>query len=371
MTSWNISASLPVSYSIKSIPGLWDTSNVELSSYCPARRALLAIDTKVSQLYLPVIERYFQHHQIAYRIVLIDGVETSKNMDNLLLLLTEMEQFGIPRNSVPVIAIGGGVIADLVGTAATLYRRGVPFIRVPTTLLGIVDVSVAIKNGINFLERRNRLGSYYYPVVSLFDKAWLQTLPSNEVSSGMGEILKMGIIKDAHLFGLLERHGAELLSNKFQHPVAEEVIGLAIEGMRVELQDNLLEKNLKRIVDFGHSFSPIIEMRSLTDLTVPSLLHGEAVTLDGIFSCLICLNRGMLSPLEVDRVIQTAKKCGLPTYHPSFAEPTLLWEALTDTSKHREAQNLPAPTTIGTATFINDLTYQEVVSAVKIFKELE
>jgi 3-dehydroquinate synthase len=235
----------------------------------------------------------------------------------------------------------------------------------------MVDVSVAIKNGINFLERRNRLGSYYPPVASLFDKTWLQTLPATEMSSGMGEILKMGIIKDAHLFGLLEQHGADLLFSKFQHQVAEEVIGLAIEGMRIELQDNLLEKNLKRIVDFGHSFSPIIEMRSLTDSTVPSLLHGEAVTLDGIFSCLICLNRKMLSFSEVERVIRTAKKCGLPTYHPSFIEPTLLWEALTDTSKHREAQNLPVPTTIGAATFINDLTYQEVVNAVETFKELQ
>ena len=367
---WEINTSLPVSYQVKNCPDLFGFNNLELASYCPVDRTLLVIDDKVAQLYLPMIEKYFAHHEITYQMVIIDGVETNKDLPNLRIILQAMEQFGMNRKSEPLIGIGGGVIQDLVGLAASLYRRGIPYIRVPTTLLGIVDVSVAAKVGINYLDRRNRLGGYYPPQAALLDKSFIATLPEIEISSGLGEIFKMAIIKDAHLFELLEQHGAQLLSGKFTHACSDEVINLAVQGMKEELENNLWEKNLKRCVDFGHSFSPIIEMRSLVDGAVPSLTHGYAVALDCMLSCIICCTRGMLDPLDTIRVIKVAKSLGLPTYHPSFGEPTLLWEALMDTCKHRNGdQNLPAPTQLGQYTFINDLTYQEVVAAAHSLKE--
>ena len=303
---------------------------------------------------------------------MINATEKNKNVDTLLYLLGEIENLGPNRKNEPLIAVGGGVLLDIVGMAASLYRRGIPYIKVPTTLLGIVDASVGVKTGINFKDRRNRLGTYFPPLVAYLDMTFLKTLDDIEISSGLGEILKLAVIKDLKLFQILEDHGNELYKTKFINcSYSEKVISLSIKGMRDELQDNLWEKNLKRFVDFGHSFSPIPEMRSLTDQNVPTLTHGQAVTLDVIFSSVISYSRNMLSRIEVSRIMNTAFNMGLPTMHIYFTNPDILMEALNDTIKHRNgSQNLPIPTTIGSAVFINDLTYEDIRVASKMMMEL-
>ncbi len=363
MKTWTINTSLPINYIVKNSPGIFDIKNNDILDCCSTKRAVVVIDNKVSNLYLKTIKNYFDHHQITYRLVVINGVETEKNLTSLIYLLEEIEKFGTSRKSEPIIAIGGGVILDVAGLAATLYRRGIPYIRVPTTLLGIIDVSVAAKTGINFEDRRNRLGSYYPPLASYLDKAFLKTLEEIEISSGLGEILKMAVIK-------LETHGKILLDTKFDCEHADDVINFAIQDMKEELENNLWEKNLKRIVDFGHSFSPIIEMRSLADKNVKALTHGQAVTLDIIFSSILSYKRNMLAKEDVLKIMRVAKSMALPTYHESFADHLLLFESLQDTIKHRNGdQNLPVPTSIGTAVFINDLTYDEIVDAALLFSE--
>lgn len=369
-----VNTSLPVNYHLKTLPDVFDVNDLSVLSYgnqTANRKRLLVIDSEVSKFYLNKIKTYFNHHKIHYHIVLLPGGEDNKNLDNLLYLLEEIEKFGISRKSEPIIGIGGGVILDILGLASTLYRRGVPYIRVPTTLLGLVDVSVAAKTGINFMGRRNRLGSYYPPIAILLDKTFLQTVPSHEISSGLGEILKMAVIKDAYLFDIIEKHSQTLLNTKFNCEYADEVIERSIEGMRVELEPNLWEKNLKRIVDFGHSFSPIIEMRSITDNSVPTLTHGEAVALGVIFSMALAYHRKLSSYKDLERVVKTAKSMGLPTYHPSFANKSILLEALNDTIKHRDGnQNLPVPNGIGNPVFINDLKIDELDSVINIFNQI-
>jgi 3-dehydroquinate synthase len=166
----------------------------------------------------------------------------------------------------------------------------VPYIKVPTTLIGLIDASVGAKTGVNFDIRRNRLGTYYPPLVAYLDSSFLATLPEIEISSGLGEVLKMAVIKDASLFTLLDNHAEDLLSNKiYLSEHASELISRAVQGMKVELENNLWESNLKRCVDFGHSFSPIIEMRSLEKNSFDPLTHGQAVTLDVIFSSVLSL----------------------------------------------------------------------------------
>jgi 3-dehydroquinate synthetase len=367
MSSWKISTKLEVEYEIKCSPDLFSTDNTDIIQYCN-NKTLIVIDEIVSKFYLKTIQKYFSHHNIKHHIVIINGVEENKNLDNLIFALKEFEQFGIQRRE-PVIAIGGGVTCDIVGLAANLYRRGIPYIRIPTTLLGLVDVSVAAKTGINFENRRNRLGTYYPPIATFLCKNFLKTLPEIEISSGLGEVLKMAVSKDEKLFGLLEHNGADLLNSKLEHECADELIERSIQGMKEELKNNLWEKNLARIVDFGHSFSPIIEMRSLESNN--KLTHGQAVTLDVIFSCIISNIRGMMTLKDIQRVIVTAKNMSLPTYHKSFTEPSLLIEALNDTIKHRNGkQNLPIPTSIGDCIFLNDVSNEEIIRATKIFGEL-
>jgi 3-dehydroquinate synthetase len=367
--SWSIETQLPISFKIKNSPDIFSLANkdlLEFGSSDPGSRRLVVIDRNICKYYLEQVSNFFKFHSIDTHVVAVDATEEDKNLDTLLVILREMENFGILRRSEPLIAIGGGVLLDVAGMAAGMYRRGIPYIRVPTTLVGLIDASVGAKTGINFEVRRNRLGSYYPPIASYLDMTFLKTLPSIEISSGLGEILKMAVIKDHFLFELLEKNGARLVQNSFADcECANEVLNRAVDGMKIELEKNLWEKDLKRAVDFGHSFSPIIEMRSLETNEYEPLTHGQAVAIDVIFSCVISFKRKLLPRSELIRILRTARQMNLPTKHELFENPLIILESLNDTKKHRNGdQNLPIPTSIGKYSFINDLDLVEIKATV-------
>ena len=366
--SWKLSTQQDVSYEVIIDTELFDDHNCQLSDVL-GNRVLVFIDDTVSDLYFGRIISYFDARKIDAKYVTVKGDESEKNLEALLLILREIENFGVDRRNEPVLAIGGGVVCDVVGLAAALYRRGIPYVRIPTTLLGMVDVSVAAKVAINWEDRRNRLGAYYPPDYTFIDTNFLPTVDPTDISSGMGEIFKIALIKDKELFHILEGEGRRLLHNKFGDEVGKEVIGKACEDMLEELEPNLWEKNLKRCVDFGHSFSPIIEMRSLTNPNVDTLTHGQAVTLDCIFSSVLAMRRGLFYEINLERVIRTAHIMDLPVRHPSFFDSLLLYESLQDTTKHRNGnQNLPVPVGIGEYTFLNDVTYNEIVETIEEYR---
>ena len=372
MTEYTINTSIPINYKIKNCKNIFDVNNSDLlysNSDVYSNKRLIIVDEKIYKLYGNQIKKYIDVKNIYHKIIVIESEEIYKTDDKLIWLLEEIENFNLNRRNEPIICIGGGVTLDIVGLASSMYRRGVPYIRVPTTLLGIVDVSVAAKTAVNFKNRRNRLGSYYPPILSLIDKSFIYTQNLTDISSGMGEILKMAVIKNYDLFEILEKYGNDLLLNKFHHEFADQTIDLSIKGMIEELENNLWEKDLKRLVDFGHTFSPIIEMRSLgTDC---ELKHGQAVTLDVIFSSIISYKRNYLSYESLIRIINTAKNIGLPTKHDYFFNFSFLIESLNDAIKHRNgSQNIPIPLKIGEGDFLNDLTESEINDAIKFYKTL-
>jgi len=365
MGSWVIEAHLPVSFKIKNSPNIFSPSNndlLECGSQGAGSRRLVIIDRNICKYYLADVEKYFMTNKVDIHIVAIDATEADKNLNTLLIILHEMENFGVLRRQEPIIAIGGGVLLDIVGLASGLYRRGVPYIRVPTTLVGLIDASVGVKTGINFDVRRNRLGGYYAPVAAYLDVAFLNTLPALEISSGFGEILKMAVIKDSILFSLLERNSMKFANKNFLDcEELDEILNRAVDGMVSELNDNLWEKDLKRVVDFGHTFSPTIEMRSIEDRAYKNLTHGQAVTLDVIFSSIISMRRNLLSRKDIIRIMSVARSLDLPTNHELFVDPLALIESLNDTQRHRDGnQNLPIPIGIGNYIFINDLSFEEI-----------
>jgi 3-dehydroquinate synthase len=260
-------------------------------------------------------------------------------------------------------------LLDIGGLAASLYRRGIPYIKVPTTLLSIVDASVGVKTSINHFGRRNRLGSYYAPVASYLDKTFLRTLPEKEIIYAMGEILKMAVAKSEHLFNLLEDNIETHIKNKFlSDGKSDEIISISINDMIEELEPNLWEKNLIRLVDFGHSFSPLAEMNSLEEHTVRNLAHGEAVALDVIFSSCLSYHRKLLSYADLKRIISLARRMKIEIYHSSFSDPILMWEGLQDTMKHRNNnQNLPVPVKLGKSIFLNDVTFDDIIKTTEIY----
>ena len=327
-------------------------------------RLMVIIDEQVDDLYGDRIRRFWHRSHITPIMVRARCDEHTKNMATLTRILEKMAGESLLRRAEPVIAIGGGILLDIAGLAANLYRRGVPYIRIPTTLVGLVDAGIGAKTGVNGFSQRNRIGTYYPPLASFIDISFLATLPVQELRNGFSEILKLAIVVDRQLFELVEIHGEDLLETRFQgHPAADDVIQRAITGMAAQLDGNLWEQNLARYVDFGHSFSPFIEMKS-RDTDEP-LSHGEAVILDVYLSCVIANNRGMLADRELRRVCDVMDGLGLKAFHPLFSDMDMLGAALEEITTHRNGrQNCPLPTEIGRATFYNDIGEADLAQAV-------
>ena len=334
-----------------------------------SKRRLVFVDSEVFIHFIHDIDSYFNNKNIEAKIIPVECSEAGKDLETLMFVLQNTERFNLLRRNEPIIAIGGGVLLDIIGFAASIFRRGVPYIKVPTTLLGMIDASVGAKTSINHFGRRNRLGSYYPAIQTVIDKRFLQTLKINEIYFSLGEIIKMAVIKDAGLFSVLEDNIDACIRDKFLNDKSDIIIETSIHDMLDELEPNLWEKDLKRCVDFGHSFSPLLEMNSLEDNSVYSLSHGEAVALDVLFSCAIAKHRNLMSEEDLGRVVAMCDKCHLKTHHPYFDDSLILWDSLLDTVRHRDGhQNLPIPVGIGKHTFINDLTLGEIKSVIEGIK---
>ncbi|AUG99043.1 2-epi-5-epi-valiolone synthase [Prodigiosinella confusarubida] len=368
--SWTIASSLPVNYSVEVVPALFSTENPKLYNLCKNNnshgiRVLVFIDKEVSRIHGENIKGYLDYYKIDSSLVELEGDEDSKNIEHVLQVAREIADSGLLRRSEKIIAIGGGVVMDVVGFTANLYRRGVPYIRIPTTLMGQIDAGIGIKTGINYQDHKNRLGTYYSPVASLIDPTFLGTVSQRHITNGVSEIIKMALVKDVHLFTLLEDIVDELTPAGFasHSPRHREAVERAIDGMLEELEPNLWEDNLERIVDYGHTFSPSLEL-----LSNPPLLHGEAVAVDMALCAGLSYVRGLIYKTTADRVVRFIQSCNLPVYHEIFTVD-LLAEALNDTIKHRDGlQRVPLINAIGSAVFCNDISRQEIIRALNYIK---
>jgi 3-dehydroquinate synthase len=359
--SWRVSAAHRIEYDVQMTVDVLDPGNEALASRC-GTRVLAVVDHTVEDLYGPQIRAYFEHHAIPVAVIVLPAEEDAKELSSVLAVADAMADTGLLRRSETVVVIGGGVVMDVVGLAANLFRRGVPYVRVPTTLIGLVDAGVGVKTGVNRGTHKNRLGTYFAPTATLVDPSFLSSLPARHIRNGLAEIVKIALVKDAGLVSLLESAAARL--HHFDYALAavdthEEILARAIGGMLAELEPNLHETNLERIVDFGHTFSPSLEL-----IADPPLLHGEAVAVDMALCIELSRQRGLLSGFEARRALNLLFRLGLPLTDRVF-KPGLLQQALEDTVKHRDGlQRVPLLTGLGQATFVNDLTSQELTDAV-------
>lgn len=373
---WRVTSSKKIDYSIVITEGLFNKKSNFLISDTDKKkgnlRRLIFIDSNVNAYYQKQIENYFLAKKVEFKLIPLDIKEEDKNLDNLKNILNYIDNFGIKRRSETIIAIGGGVLTDIVGFAASIYRRGVPFIKVATTLLCIVDACVGVKTSINHFSKRNRLGTYFSPEKSFIDLSLLKTLPLEEISASLGEIIKIAVIKNKKLFENIFNSSEKLLDTKFYNSkIGNLIIAESIESMIEELHNNLEEINLKRSVDFGHTFSPVIEMRSLENNKVKSLKHGEAVCLDVLLTCCISYNRSYLKITELKKIFELANAVKIPLDHEFIKNSDYLLESLLDATKHRNgSQNVPIPTKIGNYKFLNDITENDIKKAIKVYNSI-
>jgi len=283
-----------------------------------------------------------------------------------------MKQFNIDRRTEPVLAIGGGVCLDVVGCAASLFRRRTPYIRVPTTALSYVDASVGAKNGVNFAGSKNRLGTYVPPCAVFLDPSFFATQEHREVSNSLGEMCKMAFMKSPELYELLEKHGSRLAAEKFARrseddDVPSKVLQLSIETMLEELAPNLWEHSLDRLVDFGHATGQDLEMAALG--TEHELMHGEAVATDMALMTVLAQHIGLLTVEERDRTLNVLRGCQVPVWSPVFTYK-LFVEAVANRVKNSMGQRFPLPAGIGKGRIVNDVSDADLKLAFDLWQEL-
>ncbi|MEV7203815.1 sedoheptulose 7-phosphate cyclase [Streptomyces griseoluteus] len=375
--AWTVEAVRQVRYHVVGSDHLFSTHNTDLLDGCPeaplraGERRLVVIDENVEKLHGARIREYFAFHDVRITVLVLRADETVKQWDAVSRVVDAMNDFGIDRRREPVIAIGGGVLTDVVGFAASLYRRGTPYIRIPTTLIGLVDAGVGVKTGVNYSSGKNRLGTYAPAKVTFLDRSFLRSLDLRHISNGLAEILKMALIRSEDLFALLETYGPAVRADRFQGSTgtlaraADAIFADSIHLMLEELQPNLWESALERCVDYGHTFSPTIEMHAL-----PELLHGEAVVIDMALTTALGTLRGDVSQEEADRIFAVIRALGLPLWSDVLEDRGLLEEALRDTVRHRDGQQrLPLPVGIGRHRFVNDVEPAELEAATRVLRQ--
>lgn len=232
-----------------------------------------------------------------------DG-EQYKNLDWANAIYTALLTNGFDRKSA-LVAFGGGVIGDLTGFAAATFMRGVPFVQVPTTLLAMVDSSVGGKTGVNHPMGKNMIGAFYQPKKVLMDLGVLKTLPTEEFLSGMAEVIKYGVIRDAALFDYLDKNREKILS--LEPDVLTHIIKRSCEIKAEVVSKDEREGGLRAILNFGHTVGHAIETTQNY-----TMRHGEAVAIGMVYASRLAHRTGLCAASVPERVERLIKSYGLP-----------------------------------------------------------
>jgi 3-dehydroquinate synthase len=271
-------------------------------------QVMIVTNETVAPLYLESLRAALIGYQVG-EVILPDG-EQYKTMEvwNRIFDALLLARFG---RDCTLIALGGGVVGDMAGFAAACYQRGVAFIQVPTTLLAQVDSSVGGKTGINHPAGKNMIGAFHQPRAVIADTSTLATLPRRELSAGLAEVLKYGLIRDAVFLDWLETHMAELL--------ARDADALAyIIRRSCEIKADIVaadehEAGQRALLNLGHTFGHAIE----TATGYGNWLHGEAVAVGICMAADLSARLGWLAEADVVRIRRLATSAGLPVAAPA------------------------------------------------------
>ncbi len=255
-------------------------------------------DKKYSKIVLLVDENTAQHclnyvlHWLAvdvpFEIIEIEQGEENKTIETCTAVWESLVELNIDRKAL-LINVGGGMVCDLGGFVAATYKRGIDFVNIPTSLLAMVDASVGTKTGVNLGGLKNMVGSFSQPQMVLIDTAFLETLPGNQMRSGLAEMFKHGLIADASYWNQLKNLG-ELTT--------EDLLLLIYHSVSIKneivLQDPF-EENVRKLLNFGHTLGHVIETYSHSGKGIQPLLHGEAIAIGMILEAYISYKKDLLT----------------------------------------------------------------------------
>ncbi len=372
-TAFHVEGYEKIDFSLLYVEGAFAIENSEIAeSYRQFGRCLMVVDATVYGLYGEQIQHYFKHHQIDLKVFPVTIKETDKTLRTFEKIIDAFADFGLVRKE-PVLVVGGGLTTDVAGFACATYRRRTNYIRVPTTLIGLIDASVAIKVAVNHGKLKNRLGAYHASQKVILDFSFLKTLPVDQVRNGMAELIKIAVVANREIFSLLEEHGEALLKTRFGYlngtpelqQVAHQITYGAINTMLSLEVPNLHELDLDRVIAYGHTWSPTLELTP----DMP-MFHGHGVNIDMAFSATIAQQRGYISIVDRDRILGLMSRIGLAIDSP-YLISELLWKATESISRTRDGLVRAAvPMPIGSCHFMNDLTRSNLEQYLATHKEI-
>ncbi|NOT86140.1 MAG: 3-dehydroquinate synthase [Methylococcaceae bacterium] len=275
--------------------------------FIKSKQVLIVTNDTVAPLYLAQLESCLSAYNVA-NVILPDG-EQFKTLESVNSIFEKLLILQFGRNAT-IIALGGGVIGDMAGFAAACYQRGIAFIQIPTTLLAQVDSSVGGKTGVNHVLGKNMIGAFYQPQCVIADTEVLRTLDDRQLSAGLAEVIKYGLIRDLAFFEWLEANMAALLARD-KSALAFAIERSCLNKAQVVTEDEF-ESGVRATLNLGHTFGHAIE----TGTGYGTYLHGEAVAIGTCLAADASRVKGWLTDAEVTRIERIFKAAQLPITPP-------------------------------------------------------
>lgn len=277
--------------------------------YIQGSSAVIVSNTTVAPLYINKVESILTSQGIRFDSVILPDGEEYKTLHAVEQIIDTLIKQRHDRNTT-LIALGGGVVGDITGFAAAIYQRGIHFIQVPTTLLSQVDSSVGGKTGVNHPLGKNMIGAFYQPQCVVIDTDTLSTLPDRELSAGMAEVIKYGLIHDAEFFNWLENHIEQLMQR--DNDLLNQAILVSCQTKAEVVAIDEKESGIRAILNLGHTFGHAIE----SVMGYGNWLHGEAVAAGMVMAADLSVKHQWISDEIKQRIIDLLLKAGLPVKPP-------------------------------------------------------
>ena len=296
-------------------------------------------------------------------IITIKDGEEYKNLATAEEILNQLFTSKLDRKST-LIALGGGVISDIVGFVASIYQRGIDFINIPTTLLACVDAAVGGKTGVNNSFGKNLIGTFKQPKAVYCESSFLKTLPQRELSAGMAEFIKMALSFDEKSLEFIEKLDEKDFFQNFDDEIYKQIIAKSVALKADVVSKDEKENNLRMLLNYGHTFAHIIENQT----AYKGFLHGEAVAIGMNMANRLALNLGLLKEDEVKKVQRLLSKFKLPTSY-KIEDVNEFYEAFfLDKKTHNEKINFILLSKLGEAFIKNDVPKDVLLMTLEGFK---
>lgn len=318
----------------------------------------IVTDDNTNELWARKIKKHLEHISECVKTISIPPGEEQKSLRTIEKLARKLINMEADRTST-LVAVGGGVIGDITGFLASIFLRGVAFINIPTTLLAQVDSSVGGKTGVDLIEGKNLVGTFYQPRLVFTDVDFLSTLPREEFLNGMAEVIKYGIIMDYDFFEFLEANVEKILGR--DPDVLVKTVSHCCKLKRNVVEDDEKESGLRRILNFGHTIAHSVE--SASNYRVK---HGWAVAVGMVAATLIAVGREIIEPDDARRIETLIGRFGLPVSLPENLSSELIINGLSFDKKRRKGVlHWVLPRKIGSVEVVTGITRGEIKNAIE------